>query len=80
MPKNLRDVKFTQTDWAQAGKSLFWCSGLACLVLALSSSPESQLQRGAGFLLLRVWVGGFGLLIAGVTVWRTLKAPRIPDK
>jgi hypothetical protein len=53
-------VKLAEQDWAHAGRALFLCSGLACLTLALIA----QVSDGPGSLMLRLWVGGFGLMIS----------------
>jgi D-arabinose 1-dehydrogenase-like Zn-dependent alcohol dehydrogenase len=59
-------MKLAEQDWAQAGRALYLCSGLACLALSLLSDPEV----GAGRWLLRVWVGGFGVLVVAAALRR----------
>lgn len=53
-------MKLPRQDWAQAGKALFLCSGLACIALAYSQPHQSS----AISMLIRFWVGGFGFLVA----------------
>ena len=53
-------MKLADQDWAQAGRALFLCSGMACLTLAL----VAQGSDGPGSLMLRLWVGGFGLMVS----------------
>ncbi len=48
--------RFSQREWAQAGKALLTVSGLACLALALYQGD------GALSVFLRAWVGVFGLV------------------
>lgn len=52
-------MKLADQDWAQVGRALFLCSGMACLTLALVAQGSS----GPGSLVLRLWVGGFGLMV-----------------
>ena len=53
-------MKLADQDWAQVGRALFLCSGMACLTLALMA----QEGGGPGNLILRLWVGGFGVMIS----------------
>ena len=52
-------MKLADQDWAQEGRALFLCSGMACLTLAIAARGLD----GPGGLMLRLWVGGFGLMV-----------------
>lgn len=54
--------RFSEREWAQAGKALLCVSGLACVCLALYQG------QGALSLFLRVWVGAFGVVSAAVAL------------
>lgn len=55
---------FSADEWSSAARSLLFLSGVTCCALALHDGG------GATGLFLRVWVGGFGLLLAGSVLWR----------
>ena len=56
-PKAPKPGSFSPNEWAQAGKSLACCTGLACVALAFYDSDDLVGQ------LLRTWVGLFGLVL-----------------
>ena len=57
-----KSSSFTPNEWAQAGKSLACCTGLACIALAFYDSDDVVGH------LLRTWVGLFGLLLTIVSL------------
>jgi hypothetical protein len=64
-----REPTFQEKEWAQAGKALLAITGLACLALALYQRNDSL------SLVLRIWVGGFGIFSVLVALRDSQRRP-----